>query len=438
MIYSFLKPFMVFGYMLFYRKIFLVNYKNVPRNKPVLLASNHPNAFLDAIALGILFEKGVYSLARGDVFNKGKILDFLLYSVKILPIYRKRDLKTNENSSELNNKTFDACYKLFKKNQIVLIFSEGLCVWEKRLRPLKKGTARMALEAKFEKGIDLQIFTSGLNYTKSNKIREDLMIQIGDVIDLNKYKNIYQENTAKAVNILTKEIQEELKKQVIHIENPENEALIEQLFVIYRNNLNESVLPWISSNHKRFQLENSLVKSINQLQIDNENQVEELKNICQKYFKNLKSNRLTDKALAEQKGFPFFKTFLFVLFFPVFLIGYLTHLPSLIIGKFAVKKMVKEVEFESSIGFGVGYFSLLIFYILFSFIGFLFFGKIGWILLIIIPLAGYFSFIYKDLFFDFRKQWRNYFIKKKYAIIIKDLLLQRIEIQEKFNFQPAK
>ena len=46
-----------------------------------------------------------------------------------------------------NNETFSYCMALFKKNGALVIFSEGLSENKYELRPLRKGTARLAFEA---------------------------------------------------------------------------------------------------------------------------------------------------------------------------------------------------------------------------------------------------------------------------------------------------
>ena len=101
---------------------------------PLLLACNHPNSFLDSVILNTLFEQPVWSLARGDVFKK-PFYAKLLTALKILPVYRTSE--GVENLSE-NYKTFDACIRIFKSNGIVTIYSEGKCINEWHLRPLKK------------------------------------------------------------------------------------------------------------------------------------------------------------------------------------------------------------------------------------------------------------------------------------------------------------
>ena len=62
----------------------------------------------------------------------------------MLPVYRPSE--GVENLSE-NYKTFDTCIELFKRGEIVLIFSEGLCVNEWHLRPLKKEQQGLPINA---------------------------------------------------------------------------------------------------------------------------------------------------------------------------------------------------------------------------------------------------------------------------------------------------
>lgn len=144
---------------------------------PLLIAANHPNSFLDAIVVSSIFHQPVYALARGDVFKKKWIIR-ILNSLNILPVYRIR-----EGADKLmdNYETFDNCIELFKKNGVVLIFSEGLCVNEWHLRPLKKGTARLALQA-WEQGIPLTVLPLGINYSNFYRLSKYIDVKTGQPI----------------------------------------------------------------------------------------------------------------------------------------------------------------------------------------------------------------------------------------------------------------
>ena len=126
---------------------------------PMMIACNHPNSFLDAIIITTLFKQPVHSLARGDVFKK-KWMAFIFKNLNMLPVYRTREGVEN---LENNYKSFEACEEIFKKNGVVLIFSEGLCRNEWHLRNLMKGTARLALSS-WEHHIPLKILPAGINY----------------------------------------------------------------------------------------------------------------------------------------------------------------------------------------------------------------------------------------------------------------------------------
>ena len=139
-----------------------------------MLACNHPNSFFDSVILDTLFEQPIWSLARGDVFKKPFYIR-LLSALKILPVYRTSE--GVENLSE-NYKTFDACIDIFRNNGVIMIFSEGKCINEWHLRPLKKGTARLAIKA-WEENIPLQVIPVGINYSSFRRFGKNVFLNFG-------------------------------------------------------------------------------------------------------------------------------------------------------------------------------------------------------------------------------------------------------------------
>ncbi len=177
MIYTILKYTVKLGLKIFCRNIFINKTEYLKIKGPLLIAMNHPNSFLDAIIIDILFDKPVWSLARGDAF-KGKLISSILTAVKIMPVYRTSE--GVENLSE-NYKTFDACLNIFKLGGIVQIFSEGRCENEWHLRPLKKGTARLAIKA-WEENIPLKILPAGINYSSFFRFGKNIFLNFGEII----------------------------------------------------------------------------------------------------------------------------------------------------------------------------------------------------------------------------------------------------------------
>ncbi|HLG38212.1 MAG TPA: 1-acyl-sn-glycerol-3-phosphate acyltransferase [Chitinophagaceae bacterium] len=147
-------------------------------NGPVLLACNHPNSFLDGVILDVLFEKPLYSLARGDVFKK-PIYIKLLQSLNLLPVYR---ISEGAVHLPINYNTFNNCKAIFQQNGIVIIFSEGKCINEWHLRPLKKGTARLAISC-WKENIRLRVLPVGINYSSFRRFGKNMFINFGEIIE---------------------------------------------------------------------------------------------------------------------------------------------------------------------------------------------------------------------------------------------------------------
>jgi 1-acyl-sn-glycerol-3-phosphate acyltransferase len=197
--------------LIFCRRIVINKPELLKKKGPLLLACNHPNSFLDAAILADLFEQPVYSLTRGDVFKKPFYIK-ILTALKMLPVYRTSEGAEN---LETNYETFDACKNIFKKNGVVLIFSEARCINEWHLRPLRKGTARLAFSS-WEENIPLEVLPVGINYSSFRRFSKNVFINFGEIItthdfDLNQADGIrYQSFTNK--------LQEQLQQLVFEID----------------------------------------------------------------------------------------------------------------------------------------------------------------------------------------------------------------------------
>ena len=207
-----------FALRIYCRKIIINNAAALSKNGPLLIASNHPNSFLDAIILACLFKRPIYSLARGDSF-KNKWITKLLIGVNILPIYR-----LSEGAENLNNNydTFTKCREIFKKNGIVLIFSEGLCINEWKLRSLKKGTARLAFSS-WEEGIDLTILPTGINYHSFTSFGKNVQVNFGNTFNWNEFDRKNMDGIS--INQFNTKLKNELTNLVEHIDSKDIETI---------------------------------------------------------------------------------------------------------------------------------------------------------------------------------------------------------------------
>jgi 1-acyl-sn-glycerol-3-phosphate acyltransferase len=141
----------------------------------------------------------------------------------MLPVYR---LSEGAENLDHNYSTFDNCKKIFARNGIVLIFSEGRCINEWHLRPLKKGTARLAI-ASWAEGIPLKILPLGYNYQSFTSFGKNVWLNFGEIIT---EKDIEVNNGyGKTITSFNERLNDSLRKLVVEIDIT-NKAAIKKTF----------------------------------------------------------------------------------------------------------------------------------------------------------------------------------------------------------------
>lgn len=228
MLYQFVKPLARWILGLNFKRIYLSGLENIPAEGPVILAANHPTAFIEPCVLASFQKRPLYFLVRGDFFRK-KVFSFFLGVLHMIPIYRMKDggfAKIKNNFS-----SFDRCFDALDEGKVLMILAEGFCIHEKRLRPIRKGTARIAFGTidKY-KTSQLAIVPVGVNYSNSDRYRSDLMIDFGQPIMIADYLEKYKKDEPEAIRQLTQDIEQGLRQRVIHIERDEDIALVEGVF----------------------------------------------------------------------------------------------------------------------------------------------------------------------------------------------------------------
>jgi 1-acyl-sn-glycerol-3-phosphate acyltransferase len=208
------------------RSLKISNEEALQLKGPVLLAANHPNSFLDAILLASIFKQPIYSLARGDAF-KNKTAAKILRWLNMYPVYRLSEGAKNVNH---NYSTFSTCVHFFKQNKTVLIFSEGLCINEWHLRPLKKGTARLVLDT-WQQNISLTVLPVGLNYHSFFSFGKNIQINFGKPITQLDFKELQDLNEGKKIQNFNEALKNQLQQLVIENKPFDNKKLQETFTV---------------------------------------------------------------------------------------------------------------------------------------------------------------------------------------------------------------
>lgn len=170
---------------IFYKKQIVINKELLLQKGPLLIVTNHPNAFIDAIVIGCLFKNPIHFITRGDVFKKKSTASFLS-KLNMIPIYRIRDGIEN---LALNDFAFIKSKEVLQNNGIVMIFIEGICKHTHQLQPLKKGAARIALNC-FKENIPLQILPASIRYSSLFSMPINIEVSIGNLLQKNELVNL--------------------------------------------------------------------------------------------------------------------------------------------------------------------------------------------------------------------------------------------------------
>ena len=137
----------------FYREIEVVGLEHLPDTGPALLASNHPNALVDALVVGCTLRRPVTLTAKATLLEN-PVTRALLSAAGVVPLQRASDAVRSSAGGDRrldparNADAFVAVLDVLEAGGIVLIFPEGTSHSDPALAPLKTGLARIATMAR--------------------------------------------------------------------------------------------------------------------------------------------------------------------------------------------------------------------------------------------------------------------------------------------------
>lgn len=375
----------------YFRKIHYFGLENIPTNKPLLIAANHPTAFLEPVVLAIILPIELHFVTRGDIFKKPWARK-LLEGLNMIPIFRFKDGYSNLKN---NAATMEYVFKALQARKAILVFAEGNTRTEKRLRAIQKGTARMAW-GNFEQfgDQDLQILPVGITYTDAHNFRGEAFIEVGTPIALRDYYELHRENPNKAINAITQEIGERLKPLIVTIQHSEDDDAVEQLFTIYRNSFVEDVFPIFKKSKRRLMAEREIATLYNTM---GEGEKTAITNRLQNYFGRLSQIGIEDLAIAQPWHHSLLTKFAMIIGFLPFLIGFVVHIfPKWYAENVRKKRVRNALEFQGPVLLGVWTVLTMVLYIVLFLVAGI---TMSWIFLgvvLLLPFMGFYSVLYYD------------------------------------------
>lgn len=373
MLWHIVKYYMGFVIATYFKRYKITNSHHLKVKGPVIIAMNHPNGFMDPIAFtGLIYPPRVRYLARGDAFKKG-IASMLLESLGIIPIYRIQD--GGKEGLKKNDETYDRVNYLLKRRKKIIIFAEGLCIQERRLRPLKKGVPRMIFGAmETGKVNDLTVVPVGINYDNPSQFQANLLVNIGEPIKVIDYMEAYKEAPAKTMNRFLADLAPKMRELIVHIEYPQTEKAIENIEAIYRLEFFKKEKLNTSDLSSDFIFSTKVTEVITKAEETVPEKVKALTETSSHYLAELEKLGLKPWLLDPSKRFGInyvnliFRFLVIVITLPLYIRGLLGNYIPYKLTHIITSKKVKIIEFKASFSIGIGAVMLLVFYCLQFFI----------------------------------------------------------------------
>jgi 1-acyl-sn-glycerol-3-phosphate acyltransferase len=415
MLYRFAKILMWITLRIFFRKIKIIGTEKLLNSKPAILIANHTASFLDAMVLSVFLKRPLYYFVRGDIFHHPLVYK-IFTMLHMVPIFSGDDGKDNLAK---NRNTFNRGRDILQGNKLLLIFPEGFSRLSKSITPFKKGTARVAFQTAFDSNLkeDLTIETVALNYS-FHGFRSDLVIRVGDSINLAPYEDLYRTQPNHAISKLTLKMYDVFEKNVLHVVQPERtlyvETLLRMLFVDVQNDA--------TSFFEKGRLVCTHVSSL----------TEEVFSIAQQDLIDYETKILNYGILDNEIGQPptriVKRLFLLMFFSPMALLGFFIWQLNFKLSKWIADKTVTRDDFYTSVFSGVAGVLGLIWWLILCIVTLSMGTSVGFMVVAVSPIFYYFSLIWMEELRHLKSSFKARSLVKQQLSFHQTLVLWRRKI----------
>jgi 1-acyl-sn-glycerol-3-phosphate acyltransferase len=196
----------------------------LPQGRPLLVIANHPAAWTDVAVLFFGLQRRLHFLAQRQLFEPASRAWFLrLYGA--LPVMVREH---SAESTRWNAAIFRACLQLLERGEPVAMFPEGASVSDRSVLPFRPGFARLLLDHARMSREPLVVIPVGIHYQDRAAFRSDVEITVGEALPYTLPPADGSGDHA-FVEALTLQAHERMTTLVVHLPDPEQEALLCEL-----------------------------------------------------------------------------------------------------------------------------------------------------------------------------------------------------------------
>lgn len=413
MLYGFAKVVMWTTLHFYFRRIVFSGRKNIPADKPAILIANHSASFLDAMLLAVLMSRPLHFYARSDIFRK-EWANRILRAFHMIPIYNvehgKEDLKRNEE-------TFAEGEKVLNDQGLLLIFPEGTSRVERIMLPLKKGTARVALQAEGAANfsLGLQVIPVGINYS-AHRFRADIHIQTGEPTKVQDYEKDFRENPARGITRLTRDLEARFASTMFFVAQPERTAYIDRLLELYRADAFHALDPIRGVPIMAMEKEVCAVVS----EMD-ETYYQSQAELLNTYDNKLRQSKLMDRSVNGRYQLIIAHLLLLIIGLPLFLVSMLLNVWPLWFGKYMADTRVTRVDFYTSVATAAGGFGYFLWWVVLMIAAIIVGNGWFWLAVLTAPLTLFLGMFWWEGFVSFLAHARYLFLRWNKSPLVPEL-----------------
>ena len=227
---------LLFNHFLYRRVYKIGDDKILPDGNPQVIASNHQNCLVDAIAVMLAFKgpgRRPFFWARADIFAVSKVLEKYLRFLGLMPAFRME----HEGMEDVgkNSASFDESYHLLKNGQSVMIFPEAGHQDKRFLGHFTMGYTTMAFKAAEQTGFEKEIFILPVanHYSNYFGMRREMCVMFSDPVSLKPYYELYREKPRTAMREVNQVVRKAISSMMLDIQDLDNYPAIDFLRTNY-------------------------------------------------------------------------------------------------------------------------------------------------------------------------------------------------------------
>ena len=225
--YRFLKSIVRLSLWVFYRRRTVENPEGAKTNGPCIVISNHPSTLLDPLNTAVHIPRTLHFLANASLF-KNPLASWFLNHFYCIPIERYQDT----GGRPLDNAaSFAKATAFLSGGGMLYIAPEGSSFVERRIRKLKTGTARIALNTEAANGfrLGLRILPVGLNYSDPARFRSTVLTVFGQPVRVAGFQKDWEADPVIAVQKLTAHLRGRLAELTTDVTDAGEQLLLEKV-----------------------------------------------------------------------------------------------------------------------------------------------------------------------------------------------------------------